>query len=806
MNHKSLFVLAAASLTMMYACQKTEELGPESLSLDPSATSYEFPVEGGTYTVELTATVDWSIQGYDDDVKSWLSITPSEGKASASAQTVTIKAMENTGANRKADLVFYGNIMHKAELTITQLGPEGEYASISIAEFIEKADTENPYVITGVVGDIATNAKYWGFSLKDDSGTISCPFIGESADDFLALGIHTGDKVSIKGVYEYYESKSEHQLSDGEIMDHTPLALDDIRTVTVAEFLEAADPYTMYRLTGEVSGSVNAQYCSFDLKDETGTVVVWTVNNASEYASTLKSGDIVTLRGAYTWFENDSDASKSKPEVVDATIESVEAAPDAETGTPEGTGTAEDPYNVAGAYKFIDDNQYYGNNDNPNVSPEKVYVKGTITSIEEVSTQFGNATYVISDGEGLAGLEVYRGYYFNGDKFTSEDQIKVGDEVVVLGQLTRFFETYEFTTGSQIYSLNGQTSGGGEPEPDPDQQPDPVPGDWIYSNSFNKGMGDFTIENKVMNDPLTFVWNHDASYECMKASAYMNSTNYESESWLVSPVIDLSSESAAYISFEHATNFFSTSTLADDASVWAREEGGSWEKVDGVTYPASQGWTFVSAGDIDVSKYAGKRMQFAFVYKSSASKAGTWEVKNVVVKNEVEEVVPPEPTPGGSVVLTFPDDNNANNHVGSYTDTWTAISGEYEFSISNFNNNNWSNSWTYIKCGRNKYESVASISNVTAMSVLSAVELTVDKLTKSYVNSIQLSIYSDSSLSTLVADGIEPDGGLDTGTMTFSVPAEYQAAGQYYKVTFDCAAAKSNGVVQISKVTYVAVE
>lgn len=800
MKYKSLFALAAASLTMMSACQKPAELGPEDLSLDPSATSYEFPAEGGTYTVELTATIDWSIQGYDDDVKSWLSITPSEGKASASPQTVTIKAMENTGANRKADLVFYGNIMHKAELTITQVGPEGEYASISIAEFIEKADTENPYVLTGVVGDIATNAKYWGFSLKDDSGTISCPFIGESADEFVAMGIHTGDKVSIKGVYEFYASKSEHQLSDGEIMDHTPLSLDDIKTVTVAQFIEAADPYSMYRLKGEVTGSVNAQYCSFDLKDESGTIVVWTVNNASEYASTLKSGDVVTLRGAYTWFENESDSSKSKHEVVDATIESVESAPEAETGTPEGTGTVEDPYNVAGAFKFIDDNQYYGDKDNPNVSPEKVYVKGTIASIEEVSTQFGNATYVISDGEGLAGLEVYRGYYLNGDKFTAADQIKAGDEVVVLGQLTRFFETYEFTAGSQIYSLNGQTSGG--EEPDPDQQPDPVPGDWIYSNSFNKGMGDFTIENKVMNDPLTFVWNHDASYQCMKASAYVNNTNCESESWLISPVIDLSSESAAYISFEHATNFFSTSTLADDASVWAKEEGGSWEKVEGVTYPASQGWSFISAGDIDVSKFAGKKMQFAFVYKSSTSKAGTWEVKNVVVKNEIEV---PTPTPGGSVVLTFPDDNNANNHVGSYTDTWTAISGEYEFSIANFNNNNW-NSWTYIRCGRKSDPSVASISNVTAMPKISAVELTVDKITATKVNSIVLSIYSDSAQSNLVADGIEPEGGLAAGTMTFSVPAEYQAAGQYYKVTFDCPVAGSNGVVQISKVTYVAVE
>ena len=659
--------MAAASLTMVFACQKTTELGPEEISLNPAETTHEFPEEGGEYVVELTATIDWSVQGYDEDVQTWLSINPSSGKASASPQTITIKAMANDRADRKADLVFYGNIMHKAELTVTQKGPEGEYAGMTIAEFIEKADTENEYMLTGVVGDIATSEKYWGFSLKDETGTISCPFIGADAEEFKAMDIHTGDKVSIKGVYEFYSSKSEHQLSDGTVESHEPLDLESIQTVTVQQFLEAKDMFTMYRMTGTVTGSINANFASFDLEDETGTVYVYTVNNASEYGQKLKSGDKVTIRGAYTEYNG-------KDEVVDCTIESHE-----------------------------------------------------------------------------------------------------------------------------------QGQGGGE---EPGADPDPVPGDWIYSNSFNKGIGDFTIDNKVMNDPLTWVWNHDASYQCMKASAYVDGKNYESESWLISPVIDLSGKTSAYLTFEHATNFFNTSTLGDDASVYAKEEGaGDWTKVTGVTYPSSQGWTFVDAGDIDISAYAGKKMQFAFVYKSSSSKAGTWEVKNVVVKDEAEEVVPPTPTPEGTIVLSFPDDNSANNNVGAYDESWTAKSGNSSFTIFAFNNNNWNNEWSYIKCGRKGHESVATISNDTAMPELTSIEVTVDDiLDVSKVNSVTLSIYSDSVQQSLVAEGIEAKNGIAEGIMVFEIPAQYQNTDQYYELTFDCASHTKNGIIQISKVTYIAAE
>ena len=92
----------------------------------------------------------------------------------------------------------------------------------------------------------------------------------------------------------------------------------------------------------------------------------------------------------------------------------------------------------------------------------EVYIKGVVTQIDEVSPQFGNATYYINDTkdntEGQ--LMVFRGNYFDGDKFTSEDQLKVGDEVVIYGQLSVYNGEHQVAQGSSIYSLNGKT----EPE------------------------------------------------------------------------------------------------------------------------------------------------------------------------------------------------------------------------------------------------------------------------------------------------------------------------------------------------------
>lgn len=121
------------------------------------------------------------------------------------------------------------------------------------------------------------------------------------------------------------------------------------------------------------------------------------------------------------------------------------------SGEPEGSGTLEDPYNVTRCLELLNTNTY---------TSDKVYIKGIISSINDLDyTNYGNATYFISDtGKGFDALEVYRGYSLNGEKFTKADEIQVGDEVVIYGQLTIYNSTQEVNQGSSIISINGKTS------------------------------------------------------------------------------------------------------------------------------------------------------------------------------------------------------------------------------------------------------------------------------------------------------------------------------------------------------------
>ena len=116
------------------------------------------------------------------------------------------------------------------------------------------------------------------------------------------------------------------------------------------------------------------------------------------------------------------------------------------------TNTPETAYTVAKANDLITAGQGL---------ETKVYVIGTITNIEEVSTSYGNATYWIGDGAEYSAndLKIFRGYYLEDEYFTAEDQIKVGDKVIVYGKLVDYNGTKEMNTGSSIYSLNGVTTG-----------------------------------------------------------------------------------------------------------------------------------------------------------------------------------------------------------------------------------------------------------------------------------------------------------------------------------------------------------
>ena len=141
--------------------------------------------------------------------------------------------------------------------------------------------------------------------------------------------------------------------------------------------------------------------------------------------------------------------------------------------------------------------------------------------------------------------------------------------------------------------------------------------------------GDFVIEDKQLPDELTYIWTWSGSYG-MKASAYLNNTNYASESWLISPVIDLSQLTSATLTFQQAGNFFSD--MQADCSVLVSTDRQNWEPLTVEGWPEGSSWTFYDS-TADLSAYAGQsQVYIAFRYTSSDMKAGTWEVRNVVVE------------------------------------------------------------------------------------------------------------------------------------------------------------------------------
>ena len=194
-----------------------------------------------------------------------------------------------------------------------------------------------------------------------------------------------------------------------------------------------------------------------------------------------------------------------------------------------------------------------------------------------------------------------------------------------------------------------------------------TPANAIFFESFASRMGNFTLNEVSVPSGLSAVWEYSSSYSCMKATAYVNATqqNLPSESWLISPEIDLTSQTAAYLTFEHAGGYFENASA--DATLWISKDGGSWTQltIAPADYPTS--WSFISAGKWDLASYVGSKIKIAFKYMSSATKAGTWEVRNVAV---IADAIQAEPEPE---LPTMPEGETCTITTNSGL-TWTSDS------------------------------------------------------------------------------------------------------------------------------------
>lgn len=128
------------------------------------------------------------------------------------------------------------------------------------------------------------------------------------------------------------------------------------------------------------------------------------------------------------------------------------------TPTPVGDGTLANPYNAVAATNAAAALESGAKTEGD------VYVKGIISNVKYTySTQFGTATFSISeDGKAANSFLCYGVYYLDNKAYSDEEatNVKVGDEVIICGKLMNYNGTYETSSKeAYLYSLNGITTG-----------------------------------------------------------------------------------------------------------------------------------------------------------------------------------------------------------------------------------------------------------------------------------------------------------------------------------------------------------
>ena len=375
--------------------------GP-ALTFDEETKQASCPLDMQLVNIPLTVTAnrDWIAEiDWDADEVPWIAVTPEAGVASDQPQQVTLTVLNNAGYNRSKRVKFSIGYDYKT-IDITQTGERGE-------EIIGTLD--NPLTVAGAVKYV----KSLGSDVQSSSGVYVKGKISRIDD---------GSNFASSGTY----GNATFYISD--------------------DGSDTSEQFYCYR----VLYLGNKKWTSKDPDVKVGDDVI-----IYGYVVNYKGNTPETVQGTAFVYEHNG---------VNRGTD--EGGGGGNEGTPAGTGTAADPYNVAAARAAVKDLTWTANDNYEKTGT--VYVKGKISRIADNGTfgqsgTFGNASFYINDGEDGAELYAYRILYLGNKKYTSGTDIKVGDEVVICGELMNYRGNTPETVSNAayLYSLNGEGEGGG---------------------------------------------------------------------------------------------------------------------------------------------------------------------------------------------------------------------------------------------------------------------------------------------------------------------------------------------------------
>ncbi len=461
MKLRNLLFGVLASAAILFGCEKNPQSNELKLELSASEISFESAAQ--TQSVTLTATRDWKVKDADK-LPEWIAIDPVSGGAASNGTAVEISVTANAGTNREANVVFTIGTL-QASLKVSQKGEGGSAEDL----IVYHNDFDKESAVNNNGWPLITASEAWknangsgiasvdyassGVSVRNGSG------YANSSNDNNTASLYAGSGVNnlFFAKENYFQVKN--IALDASVKNYV-LSFGAVRSVYQAA--AGASIFDASQFSVYVSND-GAKWVKLDYTFASGSApdAKWdklsSVFTLPDNTSKLYLYFTTTEASTYRIDDLDLSISSAAGTAIDFSkgVELNGGSTGGEiVGTPEGDGTEASPYNVAGAYAATVALA-------ADVYSEEVYIKGIISTVSSVDTgTFGNAEYYISDDGTTAGqFYVYRGYYLNGDKFTAADQIKVGDNVVVYGQLINFRgNTPEVGTGSKIISLNGSTS------------------------------------------------------------------------------------------------------------------------------------------------------------------------------------------------------------------------------------------------------------------------------------------------------------------------------------------------------------
>ena len=345
-------------------------------------------------------------------------------------------------------------------------------------------------------------------------------------------------------------------------------------------------------------------------------------------------GQTITVAIKFT----STDSQSRTIEIQSITIQEGEAGggvtpPDPPTpGDAEGSGTAEDPYNVAAGIA--------------NQGQENVWVHGYIVgAVKNGTSSVSSNDDIIWDGtfdsqtNALIAddptcndvslcviVNLPAGKPLRSQVNLVDNPSNLGKMLSVRGKLRTYF-------GQAGLRDSGGTESDFVLEGGDTPTPPPTPSIGIFSETFANGQGEFNIVDVNLSG-LSYVWAYMNNYHCMKANGFYQGA-HDAESWLVSPQIDLTTVTTATLSFEHALAFADGQGVCS-VQVSTNYNGdvttAAWTEMPIDTWPEqSNTFPFVTT-TVNLNQFVGQTVTIAFKYNSTTNQCPAWEVKNLVIE------------------------------------------------------------------------------------------------------------------------------------------------------------------------------